>query len=46
MLDRQQIDEWWFEKLEDPPEPVEHTELDDVRDITQGPKKPQLHPEY
>ena len=46
MLDKEQIDGWWFEKLEDPPEPPEQTTLDDVKDITQGPKKPQLRPEY
>lgn len=50
MLDREQMENWWFENIDDPPEePAEaltYTQLEDVKDITQGPKKPQLHPEY
>lgn len=41
MLDREQIDNWWLDKVrhEDPPE-LEATELHEVRDVIDGPKKP------
>ena len=39
MLDKEQMDNWWFDKLRDPPE-LEATELHEVRDVVDGPKKP------